>query len=198
MNKILLKGIDPKDILDKFASNTYIPYLTKCKIDTSNKVYYGLNINEDNTKETFMIPSDGMKIIYTSLDQNIYDNYKNDVKNVEYICLWCRNKFDNDPISIPIRYDTGKYYSVHKFCCHECAYAYLIDECKYNKFYSSSEMLFRQCYNIKDISPSKHWSFHEINGGPLKNEEFFNKRIEYIPTNNIIIPVKTIYQVQQK
>lgn len=102
------------------------------------------------------------------------DTIKKSKTNIS--CWWCCHKFDNYPISLPIKfYPENKLFKCKGiYCSFSCALSYA-QEKKYN--YNLLKLLYRQLLNVKfsesiNIKKAPPKEILEMFGGPVTIEEY--------------------------
>lgn len=128
---------------------------------------------------------------------NTIDISKIKLSKTDIACWWCCHKFDNYPISIPLKFYPENYLFKCKgiFCSFPCAYSY---SCQM-KFYDTTllKMFYKKIvvdYKNTQINKAPQKEILKMFGGPIDINEFRNN------SNNILYNINTypvIYMNEQ-
>ena len=126
------------------------------------------------------------------------------------ICHWCRRRDFKQPIvGLPIRmeYQPNKHLFIFSvtmsFCSFGCAYALVQKEmsapCNIrDSTYTDAETLLLRMFGVlhpgKKLVAAPDWKLLQLNGGPLRDEDFDSNHYHFRITSNIImLPIKQLY-----
>lgn len=114
-------------------------------------------------------------------------------EKTDICCWWCCHKFNTIPISLPYKYDNGKFHSYGVFCSFNCAAAYNFssDDYNNNERYMLLNLLYKKITNSNEMvkikmSPPKELlrSF----GGHLDIDEYRKNSITNEKSYKITMP----------
>lgn len=204
-----LKKVEPLSYPSKFLSGTYsqidINYVKNLRREnepttTKKQQDKTIGIITKSTYDKLFMMTDKNNNIFTCVTTSNFDP-----EQKINLCLWCRDNFEHSWIGIPYRMEidehgTKIFYTEGTYCCFECAYSEAKFKAKRHKIHLSGaylsedvllKILFNVCYPGKKLIASPSMFYHEINGGPLKHDEFHSGKSKYIPVSGVvIIPIK--------
>ncbi len=96
-------------------------------------------------------------------------NYSDNTK-----CWWCKNHFENYPVSLPECYFDNKFQCYGHFCSFNCALSFNLDT-NDNVWKKNSllHLLYFKTYDVNTkIIPAPHWTVLKEFGGSLSIDEF--------------------------
>ena len=169
----------------------------KIEYDNENELngFKGEDKNEQNNQNYSYIPE----------EENIPLNEKKITTNNKFKCCWnCSFDIKNQPISFPIKYNNGLFYTNGDFCTFECAGRYLLDNYKNKELWEKYTLLNYYHNKIKNdnnndnkvkIAPSKLRLIKF--GGDLEYEEYINSS-SYNYNDNYIPPVIHVNHIFHK
>ena len=130
------------------------------------------------------------------------------------ICLWCRRKFNFNPVGMPVRIEYMEsenitvYHTIGSYCTFECCYSDLKykTKCPFSyrdpRYMDSESMLrrmFERSHPDEKLTEQNDWVLGQWNGGPLSEEDFFSKSHSYQRgLNMVLLPAKYEYTMQTK
>jgi hypothetical protein len=179
MSVFLLRGIEHKVVYNNYIAGKY-----------SNVTDIPKEIELVNLATT----SDVESITFRNRSNTLVTIITNNHHKVNK-CLWCRDELKQDMFGIPIKmiFEQDKvifFMDRVNYCSPECVCAEIRHEAKRvdrNIHYTDSEVLlytFCRYIGIDDLKPAPDWWLLDINGGPLRKEEFI--KCKYIPNPNLL------------
>jgi len=212
----VLKGIDPKDITEKYFKGKYNeveipPYRIKVS-DVFHVTTPSYGSSPEEPRYQFKDKNNASIVIVTSNSKN-YDLYKRakHFEEKDRICPYCLRNFYHEPTPVAINIEMQEcdnkiyyfFWTTNVSCCSfPCAFAWSHRESygshRYKCAYRHLKTLYRLMHPGKRIVEAPDWTLLETNGGPLSEEEYDKGSYKYERTSNIIfLPAKEEYiQVQ--
>ena len=193
---------------DNISINEYNNYVHKYNRDSSSFKNI-VNKNESyESKNNFNVEANNpRKKLSALLSDFSIANINNEYPDSTDInCWWCSHQFDDVPVSLPHKYNNGKFSVYGVFCSYNCACAYnFADEDSQNdkiwERYSLLNLLYKKVHDCKVIKIKMAAPRQTLKkfGGPLSIEEFrrYNKTNE--KSYKLVLPplVSIIPQIEE-
>ena len=193
---------------DNLSINEYNTYVNKYNKDSSSfKNLINKNEIYDSKPNFDLETNNPRKKISALLSEFSIANVNNEYpESTDINCWWCSHQFDDVPVSLPHKYNNGKFSVYGVFCSYNCACAYnFADEDSHNdkiwERYSLLNLLYKKVHDCKVIKIKMAAPRQTLKkfGGPLSIEEFrrYNKTNE--KTYKLVLPplVSIIPQIEE-
>lgn len=160
-------------------------------------------ISEENdmSNEKYMVNINGAKYVIATTNTKIYKDYR---AGNDYVCNWCRSKFNHQPLGVPISIsDDGDRNIIHMdgaYCCTNC----VLSGCKSSRKYTiTHETYVEKLHEILHpgtvLTEARDWTLHKNSYGSLSDKEFHrgNTRVCNIPSSYVFAAAKAQHRIDK-